>query len=61
MLSVYTCMNHDNFTEKLVMIGLYMLKYASIFMFKIAAAAILEICKLKKCHHLYSMFIHAEM
>ena len=48
-------MNRDNFTEKLVKIGLYMLKYASIFMFKIAAAAILEISKLKKCHHLYSM------
>ena len=48
-------MNRDNFTEKLVKIGLYMLKYASIFMFKIAAAAILEKCKLKKCHRLNSM------
>ena len=48
-------MNRDYFSEKLVMIGLYMLKYASISMFKIATAAILEICKLKKCHHLYSM------
>ena len=37
-------MNRDNFTEKLVLIGLNMLKYASNFMFKIAAAAILEIC-----------------
>ena len=57
MLSVYTCMNRDNFTEKLVMIGLYMLKYASIFMFKIAATVIFEICKLKdatifiQCYH----------
>ena len=34
-------MNHDYLTDELVMIGLYMLKYASISMFKIAAAAIL--------------------
>ena len=50
-------MNRDYFIE---MIGLYMLKYVSISMFKIATAAILEICKLKNATTFIQCY-HAEM